>query len=55
MDSFSGVIEHARRRDPPSKLDDASGLVRALSYLREEVDRIERDIPAARLTVPGGG
>ena len=55
MDSFSGVIEHARRRDPPRKLDDASGLVRALSYLREEVDRMERDIPAARLTVPGGG
>jgi hypothetical protein len=53
MDAFLGAI--ARRRDSPRKLDDTSGLVRALSYLREEVDRMERDIPAARLTIPGVG
>lgn len=43
------IIRQARNRGVPARLDDSSALVRALSFLRGETDRLEREIPVAAL------
>jgi hypothetical protein len=52
--SFFQLVEHARRhRNDATELNDTTGLLRVLGYLQEEVDRLQRDFPEAKLTIPG--
>ena len=52
-DSFAKVVTRSARRKTPVLLDDESGLLHALSFLREEVEHLEREVPAAKRFLPG--
>jgi hypothetical protein len=49
LEKAGKIIRQARNRGVPTRLDDSSALVRALSFLRGEIDHLEGEIPEATL------
>jgi len=49
LEKAGKIIRQARNRGVPTRLDDSSALVRALSFSRSEIDHLEREIPGATL------
>jgi hypothetical protein len=51
LGQFDRMLRRARSRGIPKNIDAPSALLRALAFLGGEVDRLEREVPAAKLMI----